>query len=114
MGADKGGEPDEHPAHQVSVGSFWLDVTEVTNGAYGECVAKGTCRPHDPKNAERNGYEVLRGLKRQPSTKNIPVIMVSSKGEDTDVRWGMRQGAADYVTKPFTPESVLAAVGKQL
>lgn len=63
---------------------------------------------------ERNGYEVLRGLKRQPSTKNIPVIMVSSKGEDTDVRWGMRQGAADYVTKPFTTEAVLAAVSKQL
>ena len=58
--------------------------------------------------------EVLRGLKRQAATKNIPVIMVSSKGEDTDVRWGLRQGAADYVTKPFTPESVLAAVGKQL
>ena len=63
---------------------------------------------------ERNGYEVLRGLKRQAATKNIPVIMVSSKGEETDVRWGLRQGAADYVTKPFTPETVLAAVGKQV
>lgn len=63
---------------------------------------------------ERNGYEVLRGLKRQAATKDIPVIMVSSKGEDTDVRWGLRQGAADYVTKPFTPEAVLAAVSKQL
>ena len=63
---------------------------------------------------ERNGYEVLRSLKRQPATRNIPVIMVSSKGEETDVRWGLRQGAADYVTKPFTPESVLAAVSKQL
>ena len=63
---------------------------------------------------ERNGYEVLRGLKRQSTTKGVPVIMVSSKGEDTDIRWGLRQGAADYVTKPFTPESVLAAVRKQL
>lgn len=63
---------------------------------------------------ERNGYEILRGLKRQASTKAIPVIMISSKGEDTDVRWGLRQGAADYVTKPFTSETVLAAVGKQL
>ena len=63
---------------------------------------------------ERNGYEVLRGLKRQSATKTVPVIMVSSKGEDTDIRWGLRQGAVDYVTKPFTPESVLAAVRKQL
>lgn len=63
---------------------------------------------------ERNGYEVLRGLKRQAETKTVPVIMVTSKGEDTDIRWGMRQGAAGYVTKPFTAESILAAVGKQL
>lgn len=63
---------------------------------------------------ERNGYEILRALKRQSATKTIPVIMISSKGEDTDIRWGLRQGAADYVTKPFTPESVLTAVRKQL
>ncbi len=63
---------------------------------------------------ERNGYEVLRGLKRQSATKGVPVIMISSKGEDTDIRWGLRQGAADYVTKPFTAEAVLSAVRKQL
>ena len=63
---------------------------------------------------ERNGYEVLRGLKRQAETKTVPVIMVTSKGEDTDIRWGMRQGAAGYVTKPFTSESILAAIGEQL
>lgn len=63
---------------------------------------------------ERNGYEVLRGLKRKAETKTVPVIMVTSKGEDTDVRWGLRQGAAGYVTKPFTAESILAAISEQL
>ena len=63
---------------------------------------------------DRNGYEVLRGLKRQAETKAVPVIMVTSKGEDTDVRWGMRQGAVDYVTKPYSAETILAAVSKQL
>ena len=63
---------------------------------------------------DRNGYEVLRGLKRQTETKAVPVIMVTSKGEDTDVRWGMRQGAVDYVTKPYSAETILAAVSKQL
>ena len=58
----------------------------------------------------RNGYEVLRGLRRNAATKDIPVILVSSKSEDTDIRWGKRQGAADYVTKPFTPDSILSAV----
>ncbi len=40
--------------------------------------------------------------------------MISSKSEDTNIRWDLRQGAADYVTKPFTPATVLAAVRKQL
>lgn len=63
---------------------------------------------------ERNGYEVMRALKRNPDTKGIPVILVTSKSEETDVRWGKRQGAADYVTKPFTSEQILSAVSKQL
>jgi len=60
----------------------------------------------------RNGYEVLRGIKRNPATKDIPVVLVSSKSAETDIRWGLRQGAAEYVTKPFTREQVLTAVAK--
>lgn len=63
---------------------------------------------------ERNGYEILRALKRNPETKSIPVILVSSKAEETDIRWGLRQGAVDYVTKPFTPQQLMQAVGSQL
>ena len=63
---------------------------------------------------ERNGYEVLRALKRQGSTKAVPVILVTSKGEETDVRWGLRQGAAAYVTKPFSESSLLEAITEQL
>ena len=63
---------------------------------------------------DRNGYEILRSLKRAPETRDIPVILVSSKNEDTDVRWGKRQGAADYVTKPFTSDDILTAVRAHL
>lgn len=59
---------------------------------------------------ERNGYEVLRALKRGDTTKHIPVILVSSKKEDTDIRWGKRQGAADYVTKPYQAEELLNTI----
>lgn len=45
MGADAGGEEDEHPAHTVSLRAFWLDKTEVTNAAWDECVAAGACPP---------------------------------------------------------------------
>src|SRR5689334_22127930 len=49
MGADRGGQEDEHPAHQVTLAAFSLDKTEVTNAAYERCVAAKVCRPHDPK-----------------------------------------------------------------
>jgi formylglycine-generating enzyme required for sulfatase activity len=45
MGANEGGEEDEHPAHTVALAAFYLDKTEVTNAAWGECVAAKVCRP---------------------------------------------------------------------
>lgn len=63
---------------------------------------------------ERNGYEVLRALRKDSTIKDIPVVLVSSKSETTDVRWGLRQGASAYITKPFTPEAILSTVGEQL
>jgi twitching motility two-component system response regulator PilH len=63
---------------------------------------------------KRNGYEILRSLKRGVISKTIPVVMVSSKSEDTDIAWGKRQGAVDYVVKPYTAESVLATVARVL
>ncbi|WP_027892880.1 response regulator [Calidithermus chliarophilus] len=58
----------------------------------------------------RNGYEVLRGLRRNENTKNLPVLVISSKGEPTDIEWGKRQGANGYLTKPYTPDSLKQAV----
>jgi twitching motility two-component system response regulator PilH len=59
---------------------------------------------------QRNGYEVLRAIKRNLDTKDIPVVLVSSKSEETDVRWGLRQGASDYITKPYNAQMVLSKV----
>jgi formylglycine-generating enzyme required for sulfatase activity len=49
MGTDKEGELDERPAHEVTVGSFYLDITEVTNEAYDRCVATSRCEPKDKR-----------------------------------------------------------------
>lgn len=62
----------------------------------------------------RSGYEVLRSLKRHKDTKHIHVIMVSSKGEETDIIWGKRQGASDYIVKPYTKDTVLKTISKYL
>lgn len=59
---------------------------------------------------QRSGYEILRKLRRDEQTKSIPVCMVSSKNETSDVEWAKRQGANQYLCKPYTPEALIAAV----
>ncbi|MDR1075961.1 MAG: response regulator [Xanthomonadaceae bacterium] len=49
-----------------------------------------------------NGFQATRTLKREASTKHIPVILVTTKDQDIDRMWGMRQGAKAYITKPFS------------
>jgi twitching motility two-component system response regulator PilH len=60
-----------------------------------------------------NGYEVCRRLKSDPKTQNVPVVMCSSKGEEFDRYWGMKQGADAYIAKPFQPTELVGTV-KQL
>ena len=60
------------------------------------------------------GYQVCRMLKAAPETKQIPVVMLTSKTKDRDRDWGLRQGADDYVTKPFKAEDLLAVIRKVL
>lgn len=56
---------------------------------------------------DMNGFQVCRAITTDTATKDIPVILVSSKGEKTDKVWGQEQGARGYVTKPFTPDQIL-------
>jgi twitching motility two-component system response regulator PilH len=55
-----------------------------------------------------NGYELCRHIKTD--CKNVPVIMCSTKGEDFDRYWGMKQGADAYITKPYQPKDMINAV----
>lgn len=57
-----------------------------------------------------SGYQATRKLTRDASTRNIPVIFVTSKSEESDKVWGMRQGARDYITKPVNPAHLLTAI----
>ena len=57
-----------------------------------------------------NGYQATRTLTRDDATKHIPVIVCTSKGQETDKIWGQRQGAQDYMVKPINPEELLAKI----
>jgi twitching motility two-component system response regulator PilH len=54
-----------------------------------------------------NGFEATRKLSRDPQTSHIPIVMVSSKNQDTDKVWGKRQGAIDYLVKPVDESSLI-------
>jgi len=57
-----------------------------------------------------NGFQATRAISRDPETKAIPVIMCTSKSQETDKIWGLRQGARDYVVKPVDREALLAKI----
>lgn len=58
--------------------------------------------------ADMNGFEVCRAIMSDAASKGTLVILVSSKGEKTDRLWGAAQGARAYITKPYSPERILA------
>jgi twitching motility two-component system response regulator PilH len=57
-----------------------------------------------------NGYQATRTLTREESTKHIPIIVCTSKGQETDKIWGLRQGAQDYLVKPVNGEELLSKI----
>ncbi|MBV1774606.1 response regulator [Burkholderiaceae bacterium DAT-1] len=57
-----------------------------------------------------NGFQATRTLSREAATKHIPIIMCTSKGQETDVVWGKRQGARGYVVKPVDPAELLGQI----
>ena len=59
---------------------------------------------------KRNGYEILRALRKDARTKTTPVVLVSSKNQESDRAWGKRQGADEYLGKPFTSDQLLTMV----
>lgn len=61
-----------------------------------------------------NGYELCRWIKNNPNFKDLPVIMCTSKSEEFDRYWGMKQGADAYITKPYHPPELIDAVKKLL
>jgi len=57
-----------------------------------------------------SGFELCRSLKKHPVTEKVPIVICTSKNQQIDRLWGMKQGAAAYLTKPFTQEQLVRAV----
>ncbi len=88
-------------------------VITAANGEKGLELAKGR-RPAliilDLMLPGLDGIEVCKRLRGQNDTRNIPIVMLTAKGEETDIVLGLGVGADDYVTKPFSPKELLARI----
>lgn len=60
----------------------------------------------------QNGFQLTRAITRDPQFANVPVIICTSKNQETDRVWGMRQGASDYIVKPVKAEELLEKIAK--
>ena len=58
----------------------------------------------------QNGFQITRSITRDPETRDIPIIICTSKGQETDRIWGLRQGARDYIVKPIDPQELLSKI----
>ena len=58
----------------------------------------------------QNGFQLTRAITRDPRFANVPVIMCTSKNQETDKVWGMRQGARDYIVKPVNGDELMAKI----
>lgn len=62
----------------------------------------------------KNGFQVCRSLKKDDSIKQTPIILLTAKTESSDKFWGLKQGADEYITKPYEPTELLDTISKQL
>ncbi len=93
-----------------------MEVIEATNGAEAVDRLKALTPDlvvTDVVMPQMNGYELCRWIKNNASTKNVPVIMCTTKSEEFDKYWGMKQGADAYLTKPYHPPELIKTI-KQL
>lgn len=91
------------------------EVLEASNGADGVALAHAE-RPDlvlmDVVMPGLNGFQATRQLTRSEETKHIPIVIVTTKDQETDRVWGKRQGAKDYLTKPVSEEVLIETVSR--
>ena len=93
------------------------EVLEATNGADGVTLAQAELPDlvlMDVVMLGVNGFQATRQIARGAVTKHIPIVIVSTKDQDTDRVWGKRQGACDYLTKPIDETQLISVIKQYL
>ncbi len=103
--------PTEVHVMKTALEKHGFETVSATSGS--ECIALAReMRPDlilmDVVMPDVNGFQATRTLNRDPSTQSIPVVMVTTKSQETDRIWGLRQGAVDYLVKPVSATALVA------
>jgi twitching motility two-component system response regulator PilH len=105
--------PTETEAFRSVLEKHGHEVLNAENGADGVAIARQE-KPDvvlmDIVIPGLNGFQATRQLTRNPETKHIPVIIVTTKDQETDRVWGKRQGASGYLVKPVTEARLLSEI----
>lgn len=94
-----------------------FDVTSVENGALAVEAAQENQFDlilMDVRMPRMTGYEACRRLKEIDSTKDVPVIFLSAKGQETEIQTGLSVGASQYILKPFAPDELIGTIKRVL
>ncbi|WP_151776376.1 response regulator [Acinetobacter bereziniae] len=94
-----------------------FEVVEATNGADGITIAQAELPDlvlMDVVMPGVNGFQATRQIARGATTKHIPIVIVSTKDQETDRVWGKRQGACDYLTKPIDENQLISTIKQHL
>ena len=109
--------PTETEAFRAVLEKNGHEVLNAENGADGVAVARQELPDlvlMDIVMPGLNGFQATRQLTRNPETKNIPVVIVTTKDQETDRVWGKRQGASGYLVKPVSENRLLSEISSLL
>jgi len=94
--------------HQIITAEDGLQAIEVTQNENPDLIIMDVVMPN------LNGFQATRRLSKAAETSHIPIIIVSSKNQETDKLWGMRQGAKGYLGKPVAEIDLIVAIDSLL
>ncbi len=106
-------EPDIRDLVAFTLRFAGHDVTPTSNGeeAFQQAsVVMPDLILMDVRMPKMTGYEACRAMKADPALKDIPVVFLSAKGQDTEIQTGMEVGAEEYLLKPFAPDQLTQRV----
>ena len=112
---------DDSPSQLVSmkraVEKLGHDVVTAEDGAAGVEAARRELPDlilMDVVMPNLNGFQATRTISKDPNTGHIPIVLVTTKDQETDKVWGMRQGARAYITKPFSEAELSATISQAI